>query len=204
MKQAIFESTGQAIHVAFLIMAHEPRQGSPFRNALLRIMEAIEHPTKGQREWMAQLRGEGGAGTINFEGLTSDEIRAQCAMITQAVRDHLPDPERFAILSRFAYQVEKAEGIAGLAEYVQPLLKIRDIWAIRALIYAHTMPHQRERGLSYLEISKDRGIPVITLRRSAGVIAGTTRKLEAMAVERLRPMFTKHGVIETEVEVAYA
>lgn len=199
--EPIFTSTGQALAVAFLVMAHEPRQGSPFRKAILQIMESLETMTKGQQAWFDQLQGSRSAtSTINFGGLTSDEIRAQCSMITQTVYDHLPDPERFAVLARFAYQVEKAKGVAGLAAYVRPSIRLTDEIAIRALVYAHTTPKQREKGLSYTDISKDRGIPVITLRRTAAVIAKTTRLLEDMAIDRLTPMFARDGVVAKQEE----
>ncbi|WP_194720808.1 hypothetical protein [Noviherbaspirillum malthae] len=199
--EPIFTSTGQALAVAFLVMAHEPRQGSPFRKAILQIMESLETMTKSQQAWFDQLQGvRSASSTINFGGLTSDEIRAQCSMITQTVYDHLPDPERFAVLARFAYQVEKAQGVAGLAEYVRPSIRITDQIAIRALVYGHTTPKQREKGLSYTEISRERGIPVITLRRTAAVIAKTTRLLEDMAIERLTPMFARDGVVPKQEE----
>lgn len=186
-------------------MAHEARQGEPFRRALLQVMEAIEHPTRVQREWMEQLRGIGtGDRTVNFSGLTSDEIRAQCALITQSVHDHLPGPERFAIWARYAYQAQKGAGIQGLASYIRPQLSIGDEIAICALLYGHVMPNQREKGFSYPEISKDRGIPVITLRRSAAIIGQTARTLEQIAIERLTPMFEGHGVVEIPDKSMYA
>lgn len=196
MQEAIFATTGQALFVSFLVMAHEPRQGSPFRKVLLQVMESLDVLTKNQQLWMDQLRGSRSEdSTINFGGLTSDEIRAQCSMVTQAVYDHLPAPEQFAVLARFAYQMEKAKGVAGLAEYVRPQIGITDEIAIRALVYGHSMPKQRERGLSYTEISRERGIPVITLRRTAAKIARTVRTLEDMAIHRLTPMFERDGVV---------
>lgn len=195
MQEAIFQTVWQALHLSFLIMSLEARQKNALRMALIQIMEAIEHPTAKQSAWLDQLRGTGG-GTVNFAGLDPYEVRAQCAMVTQAVRDHLPPPEKFAIWTRFGTQTERAAGVAGLADYMKPHLNFGDEIAIRALVYGHSVPGMRQKGLSYPEIAKERGINARTLRRGAAVIASTCRILESMAVERLRPMFERDGLVE--------
>jgi hypothetical protein len=197
---AIFQNTSHALHVSFLVMAHEPRQATSLCRALLQMMEAIEKPTRMQLDWMARLRGDGKGGTVDFGGLTGDEIRAQCAMITQTVRDHLTVPEQAVILCRYAIQLEKAKGVADLAAYVQPMLDFSDDISIKALVYGHLQPHQRKKGLSYQEISAERGISVKTLRNAAAIIAKTAARLEAMAIDRLAPMFLRDGVIYTREE----
>jgi hypothetical protein len=97
--QAIFRDAGQAVHVAFLVMAQEAMQDAPFRKALIRAMESI-HLDKGQTHWLDQLRGEK-SGAINFEGLSGGEVRAQCAMITQAVKTNLPPVERWVLQAKY-------------------------------------------------------------------------------------------------------
>jgi len=201
---AIFQNTSHALHVSFLVMAHEPRQATSLCRALLQMMEALEHPTRMQLDWMARLRGDGKAGSVDFGGLTSDEIRAQCAMITQTVRDHLTVPERAVILCRYAQQLEKAQGVSDLANYVRPMLSFSDDISIKALIYGHLQPHQRKKGLSYQEISTERGIALKTLRNGAALIARTASQLESMAIDRLSPMFLRDGVIHTREEGAVA
>ena len=98
---AIFENAGQAVHVAFLIMAQEATQDAPLRKALIRIMESIKLDSGNQRNWLDQLRGERGAGTVNFEGLSPGDIRAQCALITQAVKTNLPEIERWVLQAKY-------------------------------------------------------------------------------------------------------
>lgn len=99
-ERAIFENAGQAVHVAFLIMAQEATQDAPLRMALIRIMESIKLDTGNQRHWLNQLRGERG-GSVNFEGLSSGDIRAQCALITQAVTTNLPEIERWVLQAKY-------------------------------------------------------------------------------------------------------
>jgi hypothetical protein len=100
-EQAIFENAGQAVHVAFLIMAQEATQDAPLRMALIRIMESINLVDSKQRHWLDQLRGAGGGGTVNFSGLSSGDIRAQCAMITQAVKTKLPAIEMWVLQAKY-------------------------------------------------------------------------------------------------------
>jgi hypothetical protein len=100
-QQAIFENVGQAVHVAFLIMAQEATQDAPLRMALIRIMESIKLDSGNQRNWLDQLRGERGAGTVNFEGLSPGDIRAQCALITQAVTTNLPPVEQWVLQAKY-------------------------------------------------------------------------------------------------------
>ncbi len=98
-EQAIFRDVGQAVHVAFLVMAQEAMQDAPFRKALIRVMESI-NLDKGQTHWLDQLRGEKG-GSVNFAGLTGGDVRAQCAMITQAVVTNLPPVERWVLQAKY-------------------------------------------------------------------------------------------------------
>lgn len=112
-QEAIFENAGQAVHVAFLIMAQEATQDAPLRKALIRVMESIRLDSMQQRHWLDQLRG-GGNGTVNFSGLTGGDIRAQCAMITQAVKTKLPSVEMWVLQAKYGQtdfeDVEDAHG----------------------------------------------------------------------------------------------
>lgn len=98
VEQPIFENAGQAVHVAFLIMAQEATQDAPLRKAIIKAMESVKLDN-GQRHWLDQLRGAGG-GKVNFEGLQGNEIRAQCVMITQAVKK-LPDAEMWVLQAKY-------------------------------------------------------------------------------------------------------
>jgi hypothetical protein len=98
-EQAIFKDAGQAVHVAFLVMAQEAMQDAPFRKALIRVMESI-NLDRGQTHWLDQLRGDKG-GSVNFAGLSGNDVRAQCAMITQAVVTNLPPLEKWVLQAKY-------------------------------------------------------------------------------------------------------
>lgn len=98
--EAIFGSTGQAVHVAFMVMSQPAMQDAPLRKALIRAMESIRLDGH-QNDWLAQLRGAPSE-TVNFGGLNGDEVRAQCVMITQAVK-HLPQAEMWTLQAKFGY-----------------------------------------------------------------------------------------------------
>lgn len=201
MSDAIFTSTGQALSVSYLVMSLPARQKNSFRQALLQIIEGVELPSARLKAWYMQLKGERSGSTVNFDGLDPDEVRAQCAMVTQVVKDHLPGPEQWVIWAKYSNQVDRAAGVKGLAEYVAPMLTISDQMAIRALVYGHFAPHMRNRGLSYEDISKDRGIHVKTLKRASSLIAQTSGVLEKLAVDRLTPMFQRDGLVPWELEL---
>lgn len=99
-QQAIFENAGQAVHVAFLVMAQEATQDAPLRKALIRAMESVQLEA-GQQHWLDQLRGAQSGGSVNFDGLSPGDIRAQCALITQAVTTNLPAVERWVLQAKY-------------------------------------------------------------------------------------------------------
>jgi hypothetical protein len=98
--EAIFGSTGQAVHVAFMVMSQPAMQDAPLRKALIRAMETI-HLADDQRDWFDQLRGTPSE-SVNFGGLSGDEVRAQCVMVVQAVK-HLPDAEKWTLQAKYGY-----------------------------------------------------------------------------------------------------
>ncbi|MDD1789082.1 hypothetical protein [Burkholderia gladioli] len=213
----IFESTEQALHVSFLVMSLPPRQKQTFRLTLIRILESIPKLTKRQAEFLDELYGTP-SGTIDFYGLSGDEIRAQCAMVVAAVRDTLPDPERFAVWIRFARgmpkrparaglaadpgtppSIEWKTGVLGMAAYLRPSLPVASRDPIMALIAAHSFPHQRESSLSYKAISDEYGVPIRTLGRAAMTVRKRLRELEALGIARLHARFVIDGLVDLPI-----
>ncbi|HEY8606617.1 MAG TPA: hypothetical protein VIM12_05825 [Noviherbaspirillum sp.] len=207
--EPIFQTTGQALAVSFLIMSVEARQKNAFRLVLMRIIESVEQPTAKLRAWYKELQGE--AGTVNFAGLDPYEVRGQCAMVTRAVADHLPAPERDAVWARYGQQKEKGDGVQGLSQYFAPQLTITDDIAIRALVYGYFDSSKRKPfdpkknvgGLSYQEISEQRDIHIKTLHRANAIISRTSNILLGMAEARLTPMFQRDGLVSFERESSY-
>jgi len=131
-EQAIFENAGQAVHVAFLVMSQPAMQDAPFRKALIRVMESIKLADGNQRNWLDQLRGQK-SGTINFSGLSGADVRAQCALITQAVVTNLPPIERWVLQAKYGrtdfedFPVEVGEqAMVALERVSAEVLRLRD------------------------------------------------------------------------------
>ncbi len=97
--QAMFMDGAHAVHVSFLVMAQQAMQDAPFRKALIRVMEAVSLDQE-QTHWLDQLRGEKSS-TVNFAGLSGGDVRAQCAMITQAVATTLPNLEKWVLQAKY-------------------------------------------------------------------------------------------------------
>jgi hypothetical protein len=193
---AIFKSVPQAIHVSFLILSCPPRQKNGLRLALIRIIESIGTLNRRQAAFLDYLIGEKSS-NVDFDGLTSDEVRAQCALVAGAVRHHLPDQERFVIWARFGYGAERKAGVWGLTRLLRAQLNISNRKAILALIGAHLMADhcRKANGLSYKAIFDETGIPIRTLERAAQQIRIKVRILENSAYDRLSPMFERDGLV---------
>ncbi|KVE43237.1 hypothetical protein [Burkholderia sp. BDU5] len=208
----IFENTEQALHVSFLVTSLPPRQKQQFRVALIQILESVGHLSQRQAEFLDYLYGSA-SGTINFEGLSGDEIRAQCAMVVAAVRAHLLKPERNAVWLRYACGIparpassanaadpgippseEWKRALVEMRTYLRPSLSLTNGDAIMALIAGHSQPKQRQDGLSYRAISEETHIPVRTLERNAQLIRKRLVGLEQQAVKRLKPLFERNNV----------
>lgn len=217
-QQGIFENAGQAVHVAFLIMAQEPAGDAPFRKALIRAMESIRLDDV-QRGWLEQLRGTA-SGSVNFDGLRGTEIRAQCAMITQAVRTKLPVMERWVLEAkygqvefedidlgdkqlpateqprlqrRYAFNAERIAAIRGLSDWLAPLMPKVNRMAIDFMLGRLFANHKRIE-ISCRELATQFGGNHTTYVRATAKMKEHLRQLEMQAVARLEPLFMKNGV----------
>ena len=216
---AIFQNVGQAVHVAFLIMGQEPAGDAPFRKALIRAMESIRLDSDVQREWLDQLRGTA-SGMVNFGGLRGTEIRAQCAMITQAVRTKLPEIERWVLEAkygqvefedidlgdkqlpaterprlqrRYAFNAERIAAIHGLSDWLAPLVPNVNRFAIDFMLGQIYANHKRIE-ISTRDLAAQFGGSHMIYFRASGKIKHHLRQLEAQAIARLEPLFVENGV----------
>ncbi|WP_429498935.1 hypothetical protein ACQUFY_08400 [Robbsia andropogonis] len=220
---AIFESVEQALHVSFMVISLPSRQKNTFRLALIQALEQVADLTARQEATLEYLRGTRIESTINFEGLTGDEVRAQCAMVVAAVRDRLPADERNAVWIRYARGIPARPRSAGLAadpgvppsaEWKQAVwdmankmrksigTAVTDRDTIMALITGHAFPQQRETLFSYASIARDTGHAERTLKRAASKVRQQLRGLEFYAVQRLKPTFERDRLVSSdEIEV---
>ena len=218
MSEAVFATAGQAVHVAFVIMSQPAQQDAPLRKALIRAMESVKLPIYGnERDWLEQLRGQA-SGSVNFGGMDGNEVRAQCAMITQAVRTKLPLPEMWSLQAkfgetdvedlddsqlpaprqarrRFAFSVERIDAIKGLSDWMQPSFPPIKPLAMDCMI-AQVYANHKKIEISFRDLAKSFGGNHTGYIRAFKSLRERLRALELMAIDRLAPHFFEQGVIE--------
>lgn len=215
---AIFENAGQAIHVAFLIMAQEATQDAPLRAALIRIMESIKLANGDQRNWLDQLRGERG-GSVNFAGLSGGEIRAQCALITQSVKTNLPNIEMWVLqakygqtdfedsipgdrqlpapapIRRFAFSVERIGAIQGLSDWFAPMFPRIKPLAVDCML-GRLFANHKKLDITSRDIAASFGGNHTQYLRASKKMKEHLRIIEERAIDRLAPIFHRQGVTQ--------
>ncbi|UXC37340.1 hypothetical protein [Cupriavidus gilardii] len=157
------------------------------------MLDSIESPTRAQLEWLEQLRGP----TMDFDPdrLTMDEFRAQCAMVTDAAKHRLPSTEYAAVLARYAHGEEKLAGCKRLALYARRSCGLTALSLLLDLTARHYLPKQQRQDLTFRALADKHGGSAATLFRAAKWMDTHYRALENLALERLEPSFTAHGLI---------
>ncbi|CAG9173134.1 hypothetical protein CURE108131_20950 [Cupriavidus respiraculi] len=219
MSDAVFADTRQALLIAYMVSALEPRQPAPFRKALIRAMEAQEHLTGQQEAWLAQLRGTPAESTVNFGGLTSDEVRAQCSAVISAVNSKLPAPEQWVVRARFIptehedvgahgsrtkryfYSRDRLEAIRQLARWLpEGLCPVTGL--ALDMLTARVFADGEKLAISFRDMATAFGGNHMTYARAYPKLRARLIELEKVAVGRLTPYFERTGLIEAEESVA--
>lgn len=211
-KPSIFATAGQAIHVAFVVLANEAQQDCLFRKALVRILEAIAMPTDAQSEWLEQLRGSPSK-TVRFEGLSPYDIRAQCALIMSAVRTRLPEVEMWALQAkygktesegpvknrRWAFSREKADAIRNLANWLAASRNFDQLslQALTLMVARLYVTHKRTE-ISFRDLAQQFGGNRMTYQRAFHSVRAMLGPLVDMAIGRLTPYFQEQGLVDAE------
>lgn len=205
---AIFRDVGHALHTAYLVIANEPRQGCVTRSLLLQAMMVGRRKlTPEQAEWFDSLKGSP-AGSIDFSGLSDDEIRAQCAMVVAAVNHHLPRIEVMAVrarfgateyedvsgVRRFGFAREKGEAVLELSQWMRTLCSSVSPMALDMLLARHFADHAQTK-ISLRQLAESFGGNHMTYKRASDCIAGHLRQLEKKAHDRLRPYFVEQRIV---------
>lgn len=210
-KQGIFQSAAQAVQVAFVVMAQEASQGTPFRAALLRVMEQADLPSEQQRHWLDQLRGDR-VGAVDFDGLSSLDVRAQCGLIAQAIKTRLPEVEMWVLQAkygvtdfedeggerRFAFSAERIAAIQGLANWMAPTFSRIKLLALDCMLGRIFANHKRI-DISSRALAEQFGGNHTKYVRASYKMKNLLRGLEDRAIERLEPYFAESGLILEEV-----
>lgn len=207
---AVFQSTSQALHVAFLVMAQPVREKNTFRLALIQIMEMQEKLTPRQRIWLNQLIGDPSESTVNFAGLGMDDVRAQCAVVVSAVRTKLPDIERWAVLARygqlgderapdgtkrFFFLRERSEAIQSLSTWLAPSFAGISTLALDCMLARRYANHAKVE-ISFRDLAKSFGASHMTYKRAYEKINLRICEVESRANGILTPYFERTGLIE--------
>lgn len=160
------------------------------------MLEDLDRPTDKQQAWPDQLRGTAGGGTVNFGGLSPDEIRAQRSMVTAAVRDRLPSQEMAAIWASFAVGEEKVGGMKRLALFARRSCGLTATTLLFDLAAQHYLPRDRKEGYSFRAIAEKHKVGKDQVFRAAKWMDAHYRALENLALARLEPRFVAHGLVE--------
>jgi hypothetical protein len=139
------------------------------------------------------------------------DIRAQCALVTQAVRTKLPDAERWVLQAkyghtdfedqdgarRFAFSAERIAAIQGLAEWLQPLFPQIDRLALDCML-GRLFANHRKIDISARDLAKAFGGNHTQYLRASAKMKEHLRALEVQALARLDPYFSQHGLVATK------
>jgi hypothetical protein len=195
MNRAIFRSTSQALHFAYLIEAYEVSVPS----GMAQIM----------RQAMQQAGGDalGTSASIDFGGLNPLEVRAQCAMIRGIVRDRLPLPEASAIQARYGlneialsdgrrrpvFSRERYQAILKLGDWLAPSFPNFNPLAVDILIARAV--DKRVADISFRQMAEKFGLDQSTYAYALKRVHSKLSELENMAIDRLQPSFMADGVV---------
>jgi len=197
VKDPVFVTVGQALHVAFLMEVLPPTQKGPtqiFIEDMMRRRFNLDQLSATERR-------------LNTSGLSPLELRGQCAIIRACVQDHLPAPERAAVWSRYGHHRTKVEGVRGLVAYLGSMCPMQHREAQLALTWAIYTPravtpdrHGRSRDWSLRDISKRYDVPRSTLGETRQLIKQHGQRLESVGEDRLGELFDRTGLVGELVE----
>jgi hypothetical protein len=183
---AVFTSTRQALHVSFLLEVMPATARSQMQVVIEQMMAAAGISQELERHER----------TVDFRGLKPLEVRGQCAMIVGAVQDHLAEPEQGAVWTKYGMRRRQVRGVEVLAEYVSPMLTVRDRDAHQAMIWGKFGREINREVFSVRKIASECGLHANTVARDQQKILQVQRALEGKAMMRLDALFQKTGLID--------
>ena len=192
---AIFRSTSQALHFAYLIEAYEVSVESIMTKALRMMM--MENGV-----W-----NTGEPSSVNFGGLNALEVRAQCAMIRAAVRDRLPEIEKWAVQARYGineiliedgrrrpvFSRERYDSMLKLSDWLAPTLSQFNPLAVDLLVARAV--DKRVADVTFRQMAEQFGMSKDTWHRALHGVRKRLEGLENLAIDRLEPAFVTDGLV---------
>lgn len=193
MSQAVFRSVSQALHVSYLMGSLPVTQKGSMQVAIEHLLERAGVRTETMRD-----------GTLNFKGLSSMEVRGQCAMVRGAVMHHCTVMERHAIHAWFAHDASKADGVHALRDYIGGAMTIDSkpartliVWAVHAQGSVRHQVTERAIAAEYLLSQSTVHRNLVTVQTAAG-------RLRRAGMARLSEMFERDGLVECAESVRLA
>ncbi|MBR8248679.1 hypothetical protein [Burkholderia cenocepacia] len=206
---AIFRSTQQALHVAYLVMSEPVREKNGLRLTLIRIIESLGTLNKRQAAFLEYLYGSND-GTVNFSGLVPIEVRGQCAEVASAVQTKLSAREQWVILARFGqmgdermpdgtvriyFLKERSDAIQNLSKYLVGEFRSVSELAMDCIIARHYAGEEKAK-ISFRDLEKAFGASHMTYKRAYDAICPRLKALENGALDKLTEYFVRTGLVE--------
>jgi hypothetical protein len=197
MTRAIFRSTSQALHFAYMIEAYETSVESIMAKAMRRLMKELG------------IWNTGAPSTVDFDGLNAMEVRAQCAMIRATVKDRLPRAEAWAIQAIYGinerrvdaggtetwvFSHERRAAIQSLTLRLRPNLQNFSPVAIYMMV---SRVVDSRSNVTFRQMSERFGLNQTTYSRGLKRIRDTIFRLERMGISRLERTFIAEGLAES-------
>lgn len=194
---AIFRSTSQALHFAYLVQSFEASPESQLAKEI--------------RKHMKMLGESDHRSTVDFGGLNPLEIRAQCAMIRGAVDSKLAKHEADAIKARYGLVAsikspdgerrmeigeERREAIIGLSDYLHPQFDSIPRKALCWLV-SRAVGNVAAMRPSYRVIEEQCGGSRSEFSRIAPKLTARISGIEGTAIDKLTPLFEGGGLVES-------
>lgn len=200
---AIFQSTTQAIHFAYVIQAYEASAESQM-GKIIRRMLLEQGVIDGTRQ----------ESSVKFDGLSALEIRGQCAMIRAAIDIHLSDSEAAALKAKYGmtnirdiggqriytFSDERSAAMKVLCDVFSPAHSSLPVASVMCLI-ARVCAEQKAVRPTFQQIQDSAGGSLGTLHKAYRQIRERLKHLEYAAVDKLQPVFEAEGLVP---ELAYA
>jgi hypothetical protein len=135
--------------------------------------------------------------TVNLEGMTDQEVRAQCAMIRAYVRGHLVELHAQALEARYSEDRDtKRFAIRALSELYASAIGLEPEAAL-AIAWRHYLPpERRDRDFTLRQIAESYNIGKSTAGRAADKFARIAAELEGDAMEVLAIGFEDAGIVD--------
>lgn len=204
--EPMFKSVGQALSVSFSVVDTDPTVKSSTEAAL----KSMAEKRYGEAPVLQTER------SINKDGLTPGEFRAQCKLIVEMVDTKLLRQERHVIFARFSKKpVKRAEAVRGLRDQFAALCSTHSPEALLALIWGIYVPgvimmpgesprdfnarrKKREKEWSVRSIEKEYGGSKSTLHRDQQVLREVCNDLELQAQAKIEGLLLAANLLAPE------